>query len=151
LKYDVTNYSNAFLPPGPDRSGDTGFQYFTFAFRRRGVSSFNLNIVAPSGVANCWIAAPGTTLDSTSQFDGWLRADLVYGGAGKPGSNTGAGGNGTDGVAVTSADRIVANTALSGNYRFTLGTESLTNATGNVGLVRIALATGQTVTTLGIV
>jgi hypothetical protein len=151
LKYDVTNYSNAFLPPGPDRSSDTGFQYFTFAFRRRGVSSFNLNIVAPSGVANCWIAAPGTTLDSTSQFNGWLRADLVYGGAGKPGTNTGAGGNGTDGVAVTSADRIVANTALSGNYRFTLGTESLTNATGNVGLVRIALATGQTVTTLGIV
>jgi hypothetical protein len=98
LKYDVTNYSNAFLPPGPDRSGDTGFQYFTFAFRRRGVSSFNLNIVAPSGVANCWIAAPGTTLDSTSQFDGWLRADLVYGGAGKPGSNTGAGGNGTAGT-----------------------------------------------------
>jgi hypothetical protein len=151
LKYDVTNYSNAFLPVGPDRSSDTGFQYFTFAFRRRGVSSFNLNIVAPSGVANCWIAAPGTTLDSTSQFNGWLRADLVYGGAGKPGTNTGAGGNGTDGVAVTSADRIVANTALSGNYRFTLGTESLTNATGNVGLVRIALATGQTVTTLGIV
>ena len=151
LKYDVTNYSNAFLPVGPDRSGDTGFQYFTFAFRRRGVSSFNLNIVAPSGVANCWIAAPGTTLDSTSQFDGWLRADLVYGGAGKPGTNTGAGGNGTDGVAVTSADRIVANTALSGNYRFTLGTESLTNATGNVGLVRIALVAGQTITTLGIV
>jgi hypothetical protein len=151
LKYDITNYSNAFLPPGPDRSSDTGFQYFTFAFRRRGVSSFNLNIVAPSGVANCWIAAPGTTLDSTSQFDGWLRADLVYGGAGKPGTNTGAGGNGTDGVAVTSADRIVANTALSGNYRFTLGTESLTNATGNVGLVRIALVAGQTITTLGIV
>jgi len=151
LKYDVTDYSNAFLPVGPNRSSDTGFQYFTFAFRRKGVSSFNLNIVAPSGVANCWIAAPGTTLDSTSQFNGWLRTDLVYGGAGKPGSNTGAGGNGTDGVAVTAADRIVANTALSGNYKFSLGTESLTNATGSVGLVRIALATGQTVTTLGIV
>ena len=151
LKYDVTDYSNAFLPVGPNRSSDTGFQYFTFAFRRKGVSSFNLNIVAPSGVANCWIAAPGTTLDNTSQFNGWLRADLVYGGAGKPGTNTGAGGNGTDGVALTSADRIVANTALSGNYKFSLGTESLTNATGSVGLVRIALAVGQTITTLGIV
>jgi hypothetical protein len=152
LKFLANNYSTGYLPVGPNRSSDgTSYQYFTFAFQRKGVSSFNLNIVAPGGVANCWIAAPGTTLDSTSQYNGWLRADMVYGGAGKPGSNTGAGGNGSDGVALTSADRIVANTALSGNYKFSLGTESLTNATNNVCLVRIALATGQTVTTLGIV
>jgi len=38
LKYDVTDYSTGYLPTGPNRSGDTGTQYFTFAFRRKSVS-----------------------------------------------------------------------------------------------------------------
>ena len=33
----------------------------------------------------------------------------------------------------------------------TLGTENLTNATNNVALVRIALMSGQTITTLAVV
>jgi hypothetical protein len=123
----------------------------TFAFRRRVVASFSINIVAPAGVANVWIAAPGTTLDSTSGFNGWLHCGTAYAGSGKPGSNTGAGGNGSDGVANTTGDRIQSNVAVSGNYKMTLGTENLTNATNNVCLVRVALVSGQTVTTLGIV
>jgi len=151
LGYNVNNYSTGYLPVGPNRSGDTGMQYLTFAFQRKALASFKINIVAPSGVANVFIAAPGTTLDSTSGLSGWLRCDTQYAGSGKPGANTGAGGNGSDGVAFTGADKISANTALNGNYQMTLGTENLTNATNNVCLVRIALASGQTVTTLGIV
>jgi hypothetical protein len=151
LKYDVNNYSSGYLPVGPDRSADTGMQYMTFAFRRRVVASFSINIVAPAGVANVWIAAPGSTLDSTSGSNGWLHCGTAYAGSGKPGSNTGAGGNGSDGVANTTGDRIQSNVAVSGNYRMTLGTENLTNATNNICLVRIALVSGQTVTTLGIV
>ena len=151
LKYDVNNYSSGYLPAGPDRSADTGMQYMTFAFRRRVVASFSINIVAPSGVANVWIAAPGSTLDSTSGLNGWLHCGTAYAGSGKPGSNTGTGGNGSDGVANTTGDRIQSNVAVSGNYRMTLGTENLTNATNNICLVRIALVSGQTVTTLGIV
>ena len=151
LKYDINNYSSGYLPVGPDRSSDTGMQYMTFAFRRRVVASFSINIVAPAGVANVWIAAPGTTLDSTSSLNGWLHCGTAYAGSGKPGSDTGAGGNGSDGVANTTGDRIQSNVALSGNYKMTLGTENLTNATNNVCLVRVALVSGQTVTTLGIV
>jgi hypothetical protein len=151
LKFSANNYSTGYLPVGPNRSADgTSFQYFTFAFQRTVTAQFNLNIVAPSGVANVWIAAPGTTLDNTSGGFGWFRCDTTYAGSGKPGVNVGAGGNGTDGVAVTSGDRILANTALNGAYRMTLGTENLTNATNNVCLVRIALASGQTVTTLAV-
>jgi hypothetical protein len=151
LGYNVNNYSSGYLPVGPDRSADTGMQYMTFAFRRRVVASFNINIIAPAGVANVWIAAPGTTLDSTSTLNGWLHCGTSYAGSGKPGGNTGAGGNGSDGVANTSGDRIQSNVALSGTFRMTLGTENMSNATGNVCLVRIALVSGQTVTTLGIV
>ena len=42
IKHDTTDYSSGYLPAGPDRSGDTGTQYFTFAFQRRAVANFEL-------------------------------------------------------------------------------------------------------------
>ena len=149
LKYDVTDYSSGYLPVGPDRSGDTGTQYFTFAFRRTTASNFDINITS-SGIAGLWIAAPGTAIDSASTLNGWLDASTTYGGSGVPGANTGSGGNGSNGCAFTSGDRIAASTSLSGGYTMTLGSENMTNATGNVVLVRIALTSGQSVTALSI-
>ena len=149
IKHDVTNYSTGFLPVGPNRSGDTGTQYFTFAFRRAVVANFNINMVS-SGVAGVWIAAPGTTIDNTSSINGWLDCSGVYGGSGVPGANTGSGGNGSNGCAANAGEVIAANTSLNGSFTMTLGTENLTNATGNVALVRIALTSGQSVTSLSI-
>ena len=148
LKHDTTDYSTGFLPVGPDRSGDTGTQYFTFAFRRQVVANFDINITSTSGVAGVWIAAPGTQTDTTSGLNGWLRADTTYAGSGIPGS--GAGGNGSDGCASNSGDRILTSTALSGGYTMTLGSENMSNATGNVVLVRIALTSGQSITNLSV-
>jgi len=149
LKYDVTDYSSGYLPAGPNRSGDTGTQYFTFAFRRRSVAGFNINITS-NGIAGLWIAAPGTAIDNSSTLNGWLRSDQVYAGSGVPGGDTGNNGNGSDGCASNTGARIIASTALSGNYNVTLGTENMSNATGNVILIRIALTSGQSVTSLSI-
>tara|TARA_R110000868_G_scaffold191767_1_gene436001 strand:- start:1540 stop:6504 length:4965 start_codon:yes stop_codon:yes gene_type:complete len=146
---NVVDYSTGFLPVGPNRSGDTGIQYITIAFRRSVVANFNINITS-TGVSGVWIAAPGTTIDNTSTINGWLECGTQYGGAGVPGANTGSGGNGSNGCAVTGGDIIATNTALSGSYLMTLGTENLTNATNNVALVRIALNTNQSITALSI-
>ena len=149
LKFSANNYSTGYLPVGPNRSSDgTSYQYFTMGFQRTGVSNFNLNIVAPAGVAGVWVAAPGTTIDSTSGLNGWLTATTSYAGSGVPGSNTGAGGNGSDGCG--SGALIAANVALNAAYTMTLGTVSMSSATNNVALIRIALASGQTVTTLAV-
>jgi len=149
LRWTANNYSTGYLPVGPDRSSDGGsYQYFTMGFQRTGVSNFNLNIVAPAGVAGVWIAAPGTTIDSTSGLNGWLIATTSYAGSGVPGSNTGAGGNGSDGCG--SGSLIAANVALNGTFTMTLGTVSMSSATNNVALIRIALASGQTVSTLAV-
>jgi hypothetical protein len=149
LRHDISNYSASFLPVGPNRSSDgSSYQYFTMGFQRTGVSNFNLNIVAPAGVAGVWVAAPGTTIDSTSGLNGWLTASTSYAGSGIPGSNTGAGGNGSDGCG--SGALIAANVALSGTFTMTLGTVSMSSATNNVALIRIALASGQTVSTLAV-
>jgi len=147
LKHDVTDYSSGYLPVGPDRSGDTGTQYFTFAFRRQVVSNFDINITS-SGISGLWIAAPGTDIDTTSGLNGWLRADTTYAGAGIPGS--GSGGNGSDGCAFSNGDRIASSTSLSGGYTMTLGSENMSNATGNVVLIRIGLTSGQSITSLSI-
>jgi hypothetical protein len=148
LEHNVVDYSTGFLPVGPDRSGDTGTQYFTFAFRRQVVANFDINITSTSGVAGVWIAAPGTQIDTTSGLNGWLRADTPYAGSGIPGSGTG--GNSSDGCASNSGDRILPSTALSGGYTMTLGSENMSNATGNVVLVRIALTSGQSITNLSV-
>ena len=149
IRHSTANYSTGYLPVGPNRSSDgASYQYFTMGFQRTGVSNFNLNIVAPAGVAGVWVAAPGTTIDSTSGLNGWLTASTSYAGSGVPGSNTGAGGNGSDGCG--SGALISANVALNGTFTMTLGTISLSSATNNVALIRIALASGQTVTTLAV-
>jgi len=149
LKFSANNYSTGYLPPGPNRSGDgANNQYFTMGYQRSGISGFNLNIVAPAGVAGVWVAAPGTYIDQTSSLNGWLDATVNYGGSGRPGANTGSGGNGSNGCG--SGTLIAANVALNGNYTITFGNVSLTTATNNVALIRIALASGQTVTTLGL-
>mgnify|MGYP003320870624 FL=1 len=146
--HDETDYSSGYLPAGPDlSSGRSGDQYFTFAFRRTSTANFDINITS-GGIAGLWIAAPGSNIDTTSGLNGWLRADTAYAGAGTPGS--GSGGNGSDGCAYNSSDRIVASTSLSGGYTMTLGEENMSNATGNVVLVRIALTSGQSVTALSI-
>lgn len=149
LRHDVSDYGNLFLPVGPNRSSDgASYQYFTMGLQRTGVSGFNLNLVAPTGVAGLWVAAPGSYIDQTSGLNGWLDATTSYAGSGRPGSNTGAGGNGSNGCG--SGSLVAANVALSGTYTITLGNVSLSTATNNVALVRIALASGQTVTTLAV-
>lgn len=150
IEHNVNDYSTGYLPTGPDRSGDTGTQYITIAFHRTVVANFNLNITSTTGVSGVWIAAPGTTIDNTSTINGWLDCGTQYGGAGVPGANTGNGGNGSNGCASTGGDIIANNTALSGSYTMTLGTENLTNATNNVALVRIALSSNQSITALSI-
>ena len=149
LKHDTTDYSSGFLPAGPDRSGDTGSQYYTFAFRRSAVANFNINITSSTGIGGMWIALPGSSIDSTSTINGWLDCGIQYNGAGKPGANTGAGGNGSNGVASTGGD-VIGSGSLSGAYTMTLGTENMTNATGNVVIVRIKLDSGDSVTSLSI-
>jgi hypothetical protein len=149
LKFSANNYSTGYLPVGPDRSGDgTSYQYFTMGLQRSGVSGFNLHLIAPSGIAGLWVAAPGTYIDQTSGLDGWLDATTSYAGSGRPGSNTGAGGNGSNGCGTGSL--ISANVALNSTYAMTLGNVSLSTATNNVALVRIALASGQTISTLAV-
>ena len=150
LKHDVTNYSTGFLPVGPNRSGDTGTQFATFAFRRTAVSSFNLNIVSPTGILGAFIALPGAATDNSSSLNGWLDCATQYNGSGVPGQNLGAGGNGSNGVASTGSDRILSNTSLNGSFNMNLGTENMTNSTGNVCLVRFALTSGQSITSFSI-
>ena len=151
IKHDTTNYASGYLPAGPNRSGDTGTQYFTFAFQRKAVANFELSITSSGGISGgVFIAAPGTNIDSASGLNGWLRADQTYAGSGTPGSDTGNGGNGSDGCAFTSGDRIQTGTALSSSYTLTLGDQNMTDADGNVVLVRIGLASGESVTALSV-
>jgi len=148
ISHDTTDYSG-YLPAGPDRSSDTGTQYFTIAFRRTTMANFDLTLTGT--VSGVFIAAPGTAIDDASSLNGWLDASVTYGGSGVPGANTGSGGNGSNGCAFTSGDRIIDGTSYSNQtFTLTLGTENGTNATGNVVLVRFKLNSGDSLTAVSI-
>jgi len=148
--FDTDLSGTAYLPTGPDlNTGRSGAQYFTFAFRRTTMANFDITLSGT--VSGVFIAAPGTNIDSASGLNGWLDASITYGGSGTPGSDTGAGGNGSNGCAFTSGDKIIDGTTYSNNsFSMTLGDQNASDATGNNILIRIKLESGDSLTALSI-
>jgi hypothetical protein len=147
LKFDQTNYSTGYQPVGPNLTGQGANQYFTFKFAKSAVSKFD--ITYSGTIAGLWVALPGSTLDSTSSLNGWLDLSTAYAGSGKPGANTGAGGNGSNGASLGGTavlNSLQTNKAVTATF----GTETSTNSTGNEIYLRIKLTTGQSVTALSI-
>jgi len=150
IKHFTTDLSSGYLPAGPDLdTGRSGAQYYTFSFRRTPAANFKFKFSGKlSGV---WIAAPGTAIDSASSINGWLDGTITYAGSGVPGADTGNGGNGSNGCAFTSGDRITTGSTVSNESKtLTLGTENMNNSTGNTVLVRIKLVSGDSLTNLEI-
>lgn len=148
--FDDEDFST-YLPPGPDLKTDrSGAQYFTFAFRRALVGNFDITLTGK--VSGMWIAAPGTNIDtSADSTNGWLDCNASYAGAGLPGTNTAAGGNGLSGCAVTSNDRIPLGTVIDNqSYTMTIGSENFSNAVGKNCLVRIRLERNDYISAISI-
>lgn len=146
LTHDTTDYSTGYLPAGPDlSSGREGSQYIVFGFNRTTVSKFAIEWSGK--VSGCWIKLPGTQIDSTSTLNGWIDATVPYEGIGIPGANTAAGGNGSNGCGlagtVTTGSNVVRQTV-----NVTFGTESSSNATNNIILVRFKLNSGDSISVL---
>ena len=148
LKHDQVNYATGYLPVGPNlSSGRTGDQYFTFRFTRTVVSKFDISITG--NVAGCFVALPGSTIDSTSTLNGWIDMSVAYAGSGVPGANIGAGGNGSNGCALGGV--FTTNSSSTQSKTCTFGTVSSSSTVSNEIFVRLRLVSGQTVTALSIV
>lgn len=162
----TVNLSTGYLPVGPNLAvggNRTSTQYFTFSFARPSLANFDIRLTSTTGIAGLWIAAPNTTIDTggfssptpgfpgpTSTINGWLESFTQYSGSGVPGAS-GTGGNGSNGCALTGADVVPLNTSIANvAYTMTLGSQNAANSFGNNILVRIALASGQTITALSI-
>lgn len=151
LRHFTTDFSSGYLPAGPDlNTGRSGTQYFTFAFRRATVANFDISLNSSTGITGLWIASPNTAIDSASTLNGWVEGTTQYAGSGVPGADTGNGGNGSNGCALTGADVIPTGSSINAAYTMTLGSANSSNATGNNILVRIALASGQTLTSVSV-
>ena len=146
LSHDVTNYSTGYLPVGPDLSvGREAAQYIEFGFNRTAVSKFAMQWSGK--ISGCWVKIPGTSVDNTSTLNGWLDVNLPYEGIGIPGENTGAGGNGSNGCGL--AGIVTTDTNVnSETVNITFGTESSSNATNTLILVRFKLQAGDSINAL---
>jgi hypothetical protein len=141
LKHDQTNYSTGYLPVGPNYStGRSGAQYVTFAFARTALSQFKINVTGSYN--GCWIKLPGVSDNGTispNAAGGWWNAFQSYDGAGVPGETGDTNAGCASGTVMAGA---------SGTYTVTFGTQSSTNATSNMILVRFRLTAGQQITAL---
>lgn len=148
LQHYTTDLSSGYLPAGPDlATGRSGAQYFRFALKRQTVANFNL--ILTGKVSGVFVAAPGTDIDNASGQNGWLDCSVAYGGAGTPGSDTSNGGNGSDGCAFNSGQRIVDGTTYSNQtFQMTLGDQNLSSSYNNQLLVSIKLESGDYLTKL---
>ena len=146
VTHDTTDYSTGYYPEGPDlSSGRTGDQYLQIAFSRTAVSKFAIKWSGK--ISGCWVKIPGTSIDNTSDQNGWLDATIPYEGSGVPGANTAQGGNGTNGCglgSVITTGIIVTNQTTN----ITFGTESSSNATDNLIVLRFKLAAGDYMNTV---
>jgi hypothetical protein len=140
LKVNTTNYSAGYLPPGPNLAvsgGRTTTQNFKIAFQRPIMQNFKF--IFTGRLAGLYVAAPGTKLtDTASTLNGWMNANVAYGGAGYPGDNVAAGGNGNPGCAVGTpvpTSTFVSNVA----YTLTLGSADLSNSVIKQCLLNVVL------------
>ncbi|USN14965.1 hypothetical protein DOMOVOI_05150 [Brevundimonas phage vB_BpoS-Domovoi] len=138
LAHNRTNYAQGHLPAGPDLSvGRDGAQYVTFAFRRAARSAFKINVTG--AYAGCWVKLPGVSDQQPNAPGGWWDGFKPYDGAGVPGE---AG----DPLAGCASGTVMSGST--GAFTITFGTQSSTNATDNLILVRFKLVQGQAISAL---
>jgi len=146
LTHDQTDYSVGYLPPGPDLStGRSASQYVQFALNRTAVSKFAIEYTGK--ISGCWVRLPGATTDTTSSQNGWLDATVPYEGVGVPGDTTAAGGNGSNGCGLAGVV-ITGSHQANKTVNITFGTESSSNATDEMIILRIKLESLDSLTKL---
>lgn len=141
LGHDQTNYSVGHLPVGPNYATKDAVQYVTFIFQRPAISRFRLQV--DGQFQGCWVKLDG--IDRTLSANGWLDAFTLYAGAGAPGDDAGAGGNGSNGVG---EGAVLNNGGGSQDIVITFGTDSSSSAVNNTIAIRFRLEAGDEITGL---
>ena len=137
LSADQTDYTSGYLPSANtiDYSGKDSTQYMTFYFAKSALSTFSISITG--SYSGLFIGLPGVSDNNSTSPNAtggaWYDAFTLYDGSGNPGG-TGNGAGCANGTVASGS---------SGSVSITLGTESTTNATNNVVLVRIKYATSD--------
>ena len=153
--WDDTNWQTKLpgLTNNNDRSSAPATQYVTFAVSKTNVNSLILTLTGKISAMYCAFpgAGDGVNLtDTSSGLNGWLNVGANYGGAGMPGSDTGNGGNGSDGIrnpaSPGTAPGSFSGSTLSGDtFNISLGTCNTANGSAhnhNI-LIRVVLASGH--------
>ena len=135
LIFDLTDYSSNYLPVGPDLSGRNPSQYITFMFRRLSASQFKIRVRGT--YAGCWVKLPGIQ-NIPHSLNGWWDMFVTYSNAGVPGRD-----NNGPGCALGTPM-----TGIDIDAVCTFGTETSSDSTNNIILVRFKLTTGQKITGL---
>ena len=144
LTSDQVDYTSGYWPDGNaiDYSGKDAAQYYTFYWAKSAVSTFSIAITG--SYTGLLIGLPGVSdsnaISPNATGGAWYDAFSLYDGSGNPGG-TGNGAGCANGSAATGS---------SGSVAITLGTQSTTNATNNVVLIRIKLAASDSISAISV-
>ena len=126
IRCDRRNYTQNWLPVGPDYSNKPNTQWITFMLRRKNVSMMRIEV--DGSYSGIWVKLPGIE-GLNNAPNGWLRANAYYNGYGTPGI-----GANSNGCAMTKL-----NTGYSDVFDITFGDLSSSLSTNNIILVRFRL------------
>lgn len=144
LTRNQTDYTSGHFPDGStiDYSGKDATQYMTFYFAKSTLSTFSISITG--SYTGLFIGLPGVSdsnaISPNATGGAWYNAFALYDGSGNPGGTGNGAGCGNGAVASGS----------SGSVAITLGTQSTTNATNNVVLVRVKLAGSDSISAISV-
>lgn len=144
LTSDQVDYTSGYWPDGNaiDYSGKDAAQYYTFYWAKSAVSTFSIAITG--SYTGLLIGLPGVSdsnaISPNATGGAWYNAFALYDGSGNPGGTGNGAGCANGGVASGS----------SGSVAITLGTQSTTNATNNVVLIRIKLAASDSISAISV-
>lgn len=144
LSNDQNDYTSGYWPDINviDYSGKPDAQYFTFYFAKSALSSFSVSITG--SYSGLWIGLPGVSDDASTSPNAvggaWYNAYALYDGSGNPGGTGNGAGCASGSIASGS----------SGSVSITLGTESTTNSTNNVVLVRVRLNASDSISAISV-
>lgn len=144
LTCNNVNYTSGYFPDSAllNYATKDSQQFFTFYFAKSTLSTFSISITG--SYTGLFIGLPGVSdsnaISPNATGGAWYNAFALYDGSGNPGGTGNGAGCGNGAVASGS----------SGSVAITLGTQSTTNATNNVVLVRVKLAGSDSISAISV-
>ncbi len=148
IMWSKADFSTCLPPGGPNYTGHATVQYFTFVFPTNSTTQkYTVTILSSTGITGYKTALPGSAVDDAPfAINGWVDGMFTLASGAVPGTvDAGC----ASGIAIPK-NTPLGSSGIGTSYLMTFGPAQATAANSYNVYVRIALASGQTISALSV-